>query len=392
VLSIDADAARPFVVPQATVLVVDDSAVNLQVLVRTLHGSGHRILAATNGQMALEIARRARPDLMLLDVMMPGIDGFEVCRALKADAATEETVVIFLSAMGEVSDKVAGLKLGAADYITKPIQAEEVLARVETHLARQYLERELRRSRDRLDRELAGAANMQRMILPPALPVHPAMEFAAYYRTSRHAGGDYYDVLDLGASRYGVIVADVSGHGAPAAIVMAMIRAVVHMHPTPHDPPAVLRHINEHFRYLWETGIFATAVYGILDADRATIRLSCAGHPPPLLVRPGEPAAPLPVDAVVPLLLMEIGPVPCTEHPLRRGDRLLMYTDGVTERQSPDGAMFDLPRLTAALGRAAPLGPAATIDYLVSELDAFGGAREPDDDQTLVLVRMERGG
>src|SRR5262249_46102871 len=234
---------------------VDDNPVNLQVLVRTLHGSGHRLLAAKNGRDALDIARRARPDLVLLDVMLPDIDGFEVCRSIMADAATEETLVIFLSALGEVTDKVSGLKLGAVDYITKPIQAEEVLARVETHLTRQYLERELRQSRDRLDRELANAAGMQRKILPQRMPAHSSFEFAAHYRRSRHAGGDYYDVLELDADRCGIIVVDVSGHGAPAAIVMAMIRAVLHSHPAPDDPPAVLHHLNSHFRYLWESEI-----------------------------------------------------------------------------------------------------------------------------------------
>ena len=127
--------------------------------------------------------------------MMPDMDGFEVCRALKARPETREAVVIFLSALGEVAEKVSGLSIGAADYITKPIQAEEVLARVTTHLTRQYLERELRRSRDRLDRELANAADMQRQLLPRRMPEHPAVEFAGFYQTSRHAGGDYYDVI-----------------------------------------------------------------------------------------------------------------------------------------------------------------------------------------------------
>jgi sigma-B regulation protein RsbU (phosphoserine phosphatase) len=375
-----------FTLPQSTVLIVDDSPVNLQVLLRTLHGSGHRILAARNGQMALEIARRARPDLMLLDVMMPEIDGFEVCRTIKSDPETQETLVIFLSALGEVSDKVAGLKLGAVDYITKPIQAEEVLARVEAHLTRQYLERELRRSRDRLDRELAAAAGMQRLILPPVLPRHPLAEFAAYYRTSLHAGGDYYDVMDLGAGRYGIIVADVSGHGAPAAIVMAMIRAVLHTHPSPDDPPAVLQHINRHFHYLWDRGIFATAVYGVLDAARGMLRLSCAGHPPPLLAREGRSIEPVAVDAVVPLLLMELEHVPCTEHALRSGDRVLLYTDGITERRAEDGTMYEQERLTASLTSVSLLRPPAIIEHLMAELDAFAGGHEPDDDQTLVIV------
>ena len=108
---------------------------------------------------------------------------------------------------------------------------------------------------------------MQRLLLPPAMPPHPAISFGSYYQTSRHAGGDYYDVLPLGGDRFGIMVADVSGHGAPAAIVMAMIRAVVHTYPgVPDDPPAVLRYINRHFRFLWDTSMYATAVYAVLDA------------------------------------------------------------------------------------------------------------------------------
>ena len=134
-------------VGQATILVVDDSPTNLQVLSRTLQVSGHRILAAKDGPTALDIAKRARPDLVLLDVMMPGMDGFEVLRRLKAQPETERMLVIFLSARGEVSDKVSGLELGAIDYITKPIQGEEVLARVAVHLLRQHLERDEERGR-----------------------------------------------------------------------------------------------------------------------------------------------------------------------------------------------------------------------------------------------------
>jgi sigma-B regulation protein RsbU (phosphoserine phosphatase) len=377
--------------PSSTILLVDDSPMNLQVLTRTLHGSGHRILAAKDGQAALQIARQARPDLMLLDVMMPGMDGFEVCRAIKAHPDTRDIVVIFLSALGEVSDKVSGLSLGAVDYITKPIQADEVLARVATHLTRQYLERELRVSRDRLDRELVSAGRMQRLILPTALPVHPAVRFAAHYQTSRHAGGDYYDVLTLGPDRFAIIVTDVSGHGAPAAIVMAMIRAVVHTYPgVADDPPAVLRYLNQHFSYLWNSGMFATAVYGVLDPSQHLLRLSCAGHPPPLLVRDGREAEPMRVYAVMPLLLEDLRDIPCLDLELRAGDRLAFYTDGVTDRLTTDGSMYDLARLTSALSGVGPLDPAAGIAKVVADLDTFAAGREPEDDQTLLLVAIDR--
>lgn len=374
--------------PPATILVVDDSPMNLQVLVRTLQGNGYRILAARSGAAALDIARRARPDLILLDVMMPEMDGFEVCRAIKADAGIGGTTVIFLSALGEVSDKVAGLHLGAVDYITKPIQAEEVLARVANHLTRQYLERELRQSRDRLERELASAASMQRLILPAAMPHHPAAAFAAFYQTSRHAGGDYYDVLDLGADRFGIVVADVSGHGAPAAIVMAMIRAVVHSSSScAHDPAEVLHHLNRHFRYLWETAMFATGLYAVFDAKARVLRIACAGHPPPLLVEAaGGQVAPLGIDPVIALLWGELGHVPVSEHTLRPGDRVVFYTDGITERESPDGSMFDLDGLVASLSAIGPAAPRAIVDRIVADLDTFAGGHEPGDDQTLLVV------
>jgi sigma-B regulation protein RsbU (phosphoserine phosphatase) len=374
-------------VPSSTILVVDDSPTNLQVMVRTLNGTGHRILVAKDGPSALDIARRGAPDLVLLDVMMPGIDGFEVCRRLKADPVTQPAAVIFLSARGEVSDKVSGLVLGAVDYITKPIQGEEMLARVATHLSRLHLERALRDSRDRLDKELVGAARMQRLLLPPAMPAHASVSFAAHYETSRHAGGDYYDIIPIGADRFGLMVADVSGHGAPAAIVMAMIRAVLHTHPgPPDDPPAVLHFINRHFRFLWDTAMYATAVYAVLDAAAGTLRVSSAGHPPPLLLRPAEAAVPLPIDNASCLLWDELQDVPCSTHALRSGDRLIFYTDGITDRQARNEVMYDPDQFAAAVSRIGPSAPQAIVDAVVAELDRFAGGQEPDDDQTLVVA------
>ncbi|HEX7282807.1 MAG TPA: SpoIIE family protein phosphatase [Vicinamibacterales bacterium] len=377
------------VAPPSTILAVDDSATNLQVLVRTLSGSGHRILAARDGATALDIARKAHPDLVLLDVMMPGLDGFEVCRRLKGSADTREMVVIFLSARGEVTDKVAGLELGAIDYITKPIQAEEVLARVSVHLSRLHLERALRQSRDRLDKELASAARMQRLLLPMQVPDHPVVRFGTYYQTSRHAGGDYYDVLSLGDDRFGILVVDVSGHGAPAAIVMAMIRAVVHAYPgVADDPPALLHYINRHFQFLWETPMYATALYAVLDAQRRTLRVSSAGHPPPLLRR-DQQAAPLPVETAMCVLWNELGAVPCVEHQLAPADVIAFYTDGITDRQAAGGAMFDLDRLRDALTRTTARMPADIVTAIVDELDGFAGGEEPDDDQTLLVIGLD---
>jgi sigma-B regulation protein RsbU (phosphoserine phosphatase) len=369
-----------------TILIVDDSPVNLQVLVRTLDGTGHRVLVATGGKAAIEIAQRARPDLILLDVMMPGIDGFEVCRAIKENAATKDIVIIFLSALGEVADKVAGLEMGAADYITKPIQADEVLARVATHLIQQQLEREVRLSRDSLDHELSSAAEMQRMILPPELPSIGDVTFAAYYQTSRYVGGDYYDVVRLPNEQFGVLIADVSGHGATSAIIMAMIRAAFHACPTPPtDPPSVLHYINRQFRFLWGSPMLATAFYGVIDARTRRMSVACAGHPPPLRVR-GNAVEPLEFEGAMPILLTDVPDIPRSELLLERGDRVLFYTDGITERENAAGAMYELPRLCDVLSRSNGLASDQLVRAVIEDVDNFAGGEEPHDDQTLLLV------
>jgi sigma-B regulation protein RsbU (phosphoserine phosphatase) len=257
---------------------------------------------------------------------------------------------------------------------------------VANHLTRRYLEREVRRSRDGLERELANAAGMQRLILPSALPADPALDFAAYYRTSRYAGGDYYDVLSLGGRRFGLIVADVSGHGASAAIVMAMIRAVLHASRDARDDPAgLLRALNQHFCYLWETATFATALYGVIDAGRRTLQIACAGHPPPLLLRGEATATPLAIEAVPALFWAELTAIPVVRHDLQPGDRLVFYSDGITERHGPNDTFFEIERLIASLSAPGTRSPQAIVDRLVADLDTFAAGLEPEDDQTILV-------
>jgi sigma-B regulation protein RsbU (phosphoserine phosphatase) len=358
--------------------------------VRTLDGTGHRILVATNGKSAIEIAHRTHPDLILLDVMMPEIDGFEVCRRIKSDASTQDIAIIFLSALGELESKVAGLQLGAVDYITKPIQAEEVLARVSNHLALRHLEREVRKNRDELEQELASAAEMQRLILPRSLLRAHGMRFAAHYETSRHVGGDYYDVVRISEDEIGILIVDVSGHGAPSAIVMAMIRAVFHACPgSKADPAAVLQFINRQFRFMWVSSMLATVLYTVVSPKSLRMRVACCGHLPPLLLRKGNVEM-LQFEGAPPLLLMDLDSIPCSEFVLEPGDRVLFYTDGVTECEDPNENMYEIEGLMNALRLFNGDEPEELVEFLSADLNRFTHGRELADDRTLLLMSVGR--
>lgn len=154
----------------ATLLVVDDVPANLAVLIDALSTAGHRVLLAEDGERALRLADRARPDLILLDVNMPGLDGLATCRRLKADANLREIPVIFVTALSDVHDKVAGLEAGAVDYVTKPLQPVEVLARVRVHLELRRLQSELQvENRRRLEAEQALRSSLDRAVFVATL-------------------------------------------------------------------------------------------------------------------------------------------------------------------------------------------------------------------------------
>jgi sigma-B regulation protein RsbU (phosphoserine phosphatase) len=232
---------------------------------------------------------------------------------------------------------------------------------------------------------------MQRRILPTALPDIGPLSFSARYQTSRYAGGDYYDVIRLPDGRCGVLIADVSGHGATSAIVMAMIRTAFHAYPGSHaEPTTVLRYINDQFRFLWGTGILATAVYCLVDPGTLRVTVACAGHPAPLISRGGK-VEPLPCQPAFPLLLMALDEIPRAEHTLRKGDRILFYTDGITERHNAAGEMYEVERLSQSLSASHGKPAAELLREIQTDVDAFAAGEEPHDDQTLLLVTENRG-
>lgn len=372
------------------ILLVDDNPTNLQVLFQTLEGRGYNLLVAKDGEKALTIVKKALPELILLDIMMPGIDGYEVCRQLKENPATRDIPVIFLSALDDTKDKVRGLDLGAVDYISKPFQADEVIARVNTHLTIHRLQQQLQEQKDALERELEVVAKVQYDLLPKRLPEIKGMKLSAYYQTSRYAGGDYYDIIELPDERWGFMVADAEGHSTPAAVRMAMTCALLRGYPgAASDPGEVLKDLN---RTLCEVvGMsFITAIYAVYNGRDQSLRIVKAGHMDPLLYRPAEgETIEIPCEGTYAMGIEQYDEVPVTETRLQSGDRLLFYTDGLTEQFNPEGEMYGLERLRRQLSKDHGDNPREILDAIVDDAERFAKGLPADDDQALLLCVVE---
>ena len=374
-----------------SILLVDDNPTNLQVLFQTLDGVGCKLLVAKNGEMALSIAGKAKPDLILLDIMMPDIDGYEVCRQLKSLPATADIPIIFLSALGDTEDKVKGLQLGAVDYITKPFQPDEVIARVNTHLTIHRLKGEVESQKDQLEHELKVVSEVQQKLLPKQLPAIDGFRLAAHYETSRYAGGDYYDIIALPDDHWGFLMADAEGHSAPAAVLMAMTCALFRAYPdTTTDPAKMLFYLNEHLCKVAEPS-FMTALYAVYNANQKTMRVARAGQPLPMIYRSAEKqASEFPCPGVYPLGIEPYQrEIPVTETKLEAGDRFLVYTDGVSERFNLAGDIYGEKRVLRQLATDSCDSPQKVLTAIMADVERFAGSRPADDDQALLLGIVE---
>src|SRR5215472_17158623 len=228
-----------------TVLVVDDAPTNIQIVNSILKDS-YKVRIATNGAKALELVKTTPPpDLILLDVMMPGMDGYEVCTRLKTDPGTKDIPVIFLTGQTETSDETRGFEVGAVDYIHKPFSPAVVQARVQTHLVLRGIREQLAQQLFTIQKELETARQIQHSILPREIPKFAGLDIAARYIPMTSVAGDFYDFFRVDDRRLGILVADVSGHGMPAALIASMLKiALAAQAPQAADPAAVLLGLN----------------------------------------------------------------------------------------------------------------------------------------------------
>jgi sigma-B regulation protein RsbU (phosphoserine phosphatase) len=387
-----ATAVRP--AAPGRVLVVDDTEVNRDLLARRLRSLGHEVTMAENGRQALDLLSESEFDLVLLDIMMPELDGYQVLERIHRDEALRHVPVIMISAVDEVESVVRCIELGAADYLPKPFNPVLLRARVGATLEKKRLEdRERSHARD-LERDLEIGRQIQTDFLPESLPAPAGWEVAALFRPARQVGGDFYDAFELEDRRVGLTIADVCDKGVGAALFMALFRSLIRSHAelhgagTPAAPAArsIVALTNDYIaRTHGRSNMFATIFFGILDPSTGALAFVNAGHEPPVVRRasgaverlqPSGPAVGMFPDAAFEARELE----------LAAGDLLLAFTDGVTEERDPSGTLFGEERLLALAA-----SPGASARELLGRIDealsAHRGEIEPSDDVTMIAAR-----
>ena len=353
---------------QKTILIVDDTPINIGVISGALKDS-FATKVATSGEKALAIAgAKEKPDLILLDVMMPEMDGYEVCRRLKANPDTHAIPVIFLTSQTEAEDETKGFDVGAVDYIHKPFSAAVVKARVRTHLMLREAHAQIAQQLVEINTELEMARQIQLSILPSSTPKMAGIDIVARYIPMTSVAGDFYDFIVVDESHVGILMADVSGHGLPAALIASMLQVALTAQARHASEPAkVLAGLNLALCGKFQHN-FVTAAYAFVDLEKNTLTYAGAGHPPLLLWRKSTGTASQLLENGLVMGQFEEATYDSLQVPVEAGDRFVLYTDGILESNSPAGEEFGTDRFMKFMEKNNKIAAGPFADALILEL------------------------
>lgn len=411
------DGAAP---SSGRILVVDDTPANRDMLSRRLARHGYDVGVAEDGETALRLLAGQAFDLVLLDVMMPGINGLDVLKTLRLTRAPTDLPVIMATAKTASEDIVGALDLGANDYVTKPLDFPVVLARVKTQLALKRsveqireLERglearnaELEAANARIHADLTAAAKVQAALLPVAEPTVPGYRFGWRFVPSAWLAGDILNVFPLDERYVGLYLLDVSGHGVAASLLSVTVSRFLSpardpasllwrrdegsgdYHPQP--PARVAERLGERFPFDASTEQYFTLVYCLLDLKTNRLRYVSAGHPGAIHVR--SAGGTQVVEAVGYPIGVTDEPYDECEIELSPGDRLYLYSDGVPEAMDDDDAYFGQDRLLAELEATRDRTLNDSLSSLLEQIKQWRGRRHVHDDVSVLAVERAHGG
>ncbi|MBN1532806.1 MAG: SpoIIE family protein phosphatase [Spirochaetes bacterium] len=376
------------------ILVVDDDPVNIRVLENILTLHNYIVEKSLNGADALKLIEDGRvPDLVLLDVMMPRMSGYEVSRRIRASYSNFDLPIMMLTAKGRTEDLFAGFEAGANDYLKKPFEKSELLARVGTLV---MLKKAVRENREvfSIKQQLEMARVIHLSLVPKEIPRVSGLAIAAEYLPMERVGGDFYDFLRIDDTKLGVFIADVTGHGIPAALIASMLKVIFFILGESYSDPGTLAEGMKRILIDTVTTQFISAGFISIDTARRSLSFVRAGHEPLLVARREE----MRIDCYTPagpvMGFMPEKPFETMEVPLSRGDRLILYTDGIIDAIGRGEEFFGESRFHEAILRYMELPPAEFIGELIAMLREWirgrgAGSDMFDDDITLVVIDVE---
>jgi serine phosphatase RsbU (regulator of sigma subunit) len=374
---------------QKLILIVDDTPTNIGVISGALRDS-YKTKVATSGAKALSIAaEEEKPDLILLDVMMPEMDGYEVCRRLKANPATSEIPIIFLTGQTSAEDETQGFDAGAVDYVHKPFSPAVVKARVRNHILLREARAQLAKQLHDINTELEMARQIQLSILPHTLPSLEGLDVAARFLPMNSVAGDFYDFIAIDDKHLGILIADVSGHGLPSALIASMLQvALTAQKANAAEPARVLAGLNQALCGKFTLN-FVTAAYVYLDLKDNFMRYAGAGHPPLLLSRASSGKATKVLENGLILGMFPEATYEALELPLEPGDRLALYTDGILEAANRGQEQYGADRFLRFMEKHTTLRADQFADAFLREISCWSEAalaQGQQDDITLLVI------
>ncbi|UKP00160.1 PP2C family protein-serine/threonine phosphatase [Nostoc sp. UHCC 0870] len=375
------------------ILVIDDDQ-SIQILLkRILQKQGYEVVAVNNGQEGIAQALAYRPALIICDWIMPGLNGLEVCNQIKTDPNLSTTFFILLTSLDSVSDRVKGLDAGADDFITKPIEQNELQARVRAGLRLHQLSRDLRTQKLLLEEQLTEAAEYVRSLLPE--PMTEPFTINSRFIPSRELGGDCFDYYWLDNDAIAIYLLDTAGHGLKATLpsisVLNILRSRALKSLNYYQPSDVLQGLNETFQMNYQNDKYFTIWYGVYNRVTRQLTYASAGHPPAILISGTSPTS-----NEVQLLRtpgMPVGMFPEAQYidascNVKQFSSLYIFSDGAYEITKPDGTLWNLDAFVQILTNVHRTAD-YQLDHVLNYLTALNSKQAFEDDLSILQIKFD---
>ncbi|MBW4474223.1 MAG: SpoIIE family protein phosphatase [Stenomitos rutilans HA7619-LM2] len=386
------------------ILIIDDDPFIQLMLKRLLQAQGYDILSALNGEDGITQAHNHHPALIICDWQMPNMDGLSVCRAIKTNPALAKTFFILLTARSEIADRVKGLDTGADDFLSKPLEPNELKARVRAGLRLyqasqdlQALAEDLQTQKQALEAELTEAADYVKSILPA--PISGSIAITPRFLPSRQLGGDCFDYYWLDPDYLMFYLLDVSGHGLGSALLSVAVQNVLRSQSLPgvsfYQPHLVLKALNEIFQMEKQNNRYFTIWYGIYNQRKRQLTYASAGHPPAVLVPTvsiSEAAAASDVKQLrtrgKPIGMVPDAKYVSESYVIDRPSTLYLFSDGIYEIRQHNDTFWTLADFIALLTKHSAT-TTANPDAILEQVQAVSGRTTFEDDCSLLQVQLD---